>query len=99
MVAGLPGIEEFGANVDPAVLACPRVPTGESNGGTAGVVVELGDGEAVVELVAVELTVVGAVVEGVDVEVAKDVTGGLTFGAAVVPKAGVEAAVEAAVGA
>jgi hypothetical protein len=38
--------------------------------------------------------VVGAGVEGVDVDAGKDVTGGPALGAAVVPNAGVAAAVE-----
>ena len=80
------------AAVDPAALACPRVPTGESNG--AVVAVGAGAGAAVVGAVAVELTAVEAVVEGVGVEAGKVVTGGPALGAAVVPDAGVAAAVE-----
>ena len=92
MVEGSPGIEVLDAAVDPAALACPRVPTGESNG--AVVAVGAGAGAAVVGAVAVELTAVEAVVEGVGVEAGKVVTGGPALGAAVVPDAGVAAAVE-----
>jgi hypothetical protein len=98
MTGRLPGVEALELEADPAPLACPSVPTGESNGGIVvlGVEEEVDDAvvESVVMAVAVELTVVEAVVEGVEVEAATVVTGGVTLGAAVVPNAGDEAAVE-----
>ena len=84
------------AAVDPAALACPRVPTGESKGGTVEVDASVGAAAtvAVPMAVAVLPTVVGVVDEGIGVEGGKVVTGGPALGAAVVPDAGVAAAVE-----
>jgi hypothetical protein len=96
------GLLELGAvelDNDPAALACARVPTGESNGGTVGI--DAGAGAAVTVAVpvaaAVLLTVPGAVVEGIDVEGGKVATGGPTLGPAVVLNPGVADAVEAEV--
>jgi hypothetical protein len=82
-------------DVDPAALACPRVPTGDSKGGTVGV--EAGAGAAVTVAVPVAVAVVGAVVEGDEVGAGEVVTGGLTPGPAVVPDADVVDAVAAEV--
>ena len=93
MVGALPGMMVLEPDVDPAALACPRVPTGESKGGTAGVeagaVAAVTVAVPVAVAVAVLLTVVGAVVEGDEVGAGKVVTGGPTPGPAVVPDAGV----------
>src|SRR5258708_4987661 len=103
MVGALLGFVELEPDADPAALACPSNPTGESNGGTVGVGVEVAvvavpeesTVTAVVVAVAVpeELTVVDAVDEGVGVAVGEIVMG-VTPGPAVVPKAGVVAGVE-----
>ncbi len=93
---------EFGAVElvdEPAALACPRLPTGESNGGTVGVDAGVGAAVTVADplAVAVLLTGVGAVVEGVGVEGGNVVTGGPVLAAAVVLDAGGAAAVAAEV--
>jgi hypothetical protein len=80
-----------------AAPACARVPTGESNGGTAGIDAGAGEAVTVAVAVAVLLTVVGAVVEGVEVEGGKAVTAGPVLAAAVVLNAGGAAALAAEV--